>query len=165
MLFKTNRYALTWNMDNTLVGIFHAQIMIFVTNYFLYERIFWCCSSVNSCFCVNDTFAARGWSVSKINTLRPVRVQYQHTIILCYHGQNEVLSAAKLGTENYPAARGRGHICRVRRICISGNQCMHVTGSCMFRYTVTISKIMSSNEVPLLAVGTRGVMVQQIKQR
>jgi hypothetical protein len=163
MLFKTNRYALTWNMDNTLVGIFHTQIMIFVTNYFLYQQIFWCCSSVNPYLRVNDTFAATGRSASKINTLRPVWVQYQHTIILCYHGQNEVLSAVKLGTANYPAVRGRGHICRVRRIRISGNQCTHVTGSCMFRYTVPISKIMSSNEVPLLAVGTRGVMVQHIK--
>lgn len=72
------------------------------------------------------------------------------------------LSAVKLGRVNYPAVRGRGHICRVTRIRISSNQCMHVTGSYMFRSTVPISKIMSSNEVILLAVGTRGVTVQQI---
>lgn len=33
---------------------------------------------------------------------------------------------------------------------------MHVTGSCIFRSPVPISKILSSNEFLLLAVGGRG---------
>jgi len=89
-LFKTNGYGLGWNMHKTFAGIFHTQIIIVVTNYFIYKRIFWCCSSVNTRFCVDDTLTAAGRSVSKTNTFRPVWVQYQHTIIFCYHGRKNL---------------------------------------------------------------------------
>jgi hypothetical protein len=105
-------------MHNTLAGIFHTQIIIFAANYFLYKRIFWCCSSVNTRFCVNDAFTAAGRSASKINTFRPVWVQYQHTIILCYHGRKNLAEqTTQLFEVKVISAASGGYVFQAANVC------------------------------------------------
>ena len=82
-------------------------------------------------------------------------MHYQHTIILSYHGQNEVGVRKNLAQQTTQLFE-----VKVKRIALDGyvyqatNVC-NITGSCIFRSPVQISKIMSSNKVLLLAVGAR----------
>jgi len=104
--------------EQNFAGIFHTQIIIVVTNYVIYKRIFWCCSSVNTRFCVDDTLTAAGRSVSKANTFRPVWVQYQHTIILCYHGRKNLAEqTTQLFEVKVTSVASDGYVFQATNVC------------------------------------------------